>query len=393
MPKRLLSLWLLLLLTLLLLGATRPAAAQGLASSAQGPALCPPGLAADRPVNCAPLGPAAYLEYWAEQGVTFPLTPPPALPIAPDWYSLPPEAQPHYAYVQADKARMYRRKGDGLETSRTAKTYPPGFVYVSYDWVTTVGRRRIYRVDAEGNLWMWGKDLLPTTPSTFRGVRLTAQPTRPFGWIVANRVHPRKAPGLHQEPWPQTLKRYTFIQVYAQQEVDGLTWYMIAPDMWVEQRWVGLVFPRENPPEGVTTSRWIEINLYEQTLAAYEGNRLVFATLVSSGSPPFWTRPGLFAIYEKHPVTDMRGAFEADRSDYYMLEDVPWTMYYDDARALHGAYWHDYFGYRTSHGCVNLSIADAHWLFAWAQVGDQVYVWDPSGETPTDPDLYGPGGF
>jgi lipoprotein-anchoring transpeptidase ErfK/SrfK len=67
-------------------------------------------------------------------------------------------------------------------------------------------------------------------------------------------------------------------------------------------------------------------------------------------------------------------------------------MYFDQARALHGAYWHNSFGYKQSHGCVNLSPADSQWLYMWGDVGDWVYVWDPSGETPTDPSLYGAGG-
>ncbi len=51
--------------------------------------------------------------------------------------------------------------------------------------------------------------------------------------------------------------------------------------------------------------------------------------------------------------------------DAYFLEKVPWSMYFDKDVALHGAYWHDKFGTRRSHGCVNLSPADAHWLFDW----------------------------
>ena len=88
----------------------------------------------------------------------------------------------------------------------------------------------------------------------------------------------------------------------------------------------------------------------------------------------------------------MMGAFEADRSDFYYLEDVPYTMYYDQLRALHGAYWRTAFGFPQSHGCINLAPADARWLFEWAVEGDWVYVWDPSGETPTDPNYYGEGG-
>jgi len=51
--------------------------------------------------------------------------------------------------------------------------------------------------------------------------------------------------------------------------------------------------------------------------------------------------------------------------DYYFLEDVPWSMYFSSAYALHGAYWHDRFGIRHSHGCVNISLTDAKWLFEW----------------------------
>jgi len=111
---------------------------------------------------------------------------------------------------------------------------------------------------------------------------------------------------------------------------------------------------------------------------------MVFATMVSSGIEPFYTRPGLFQIAQKKTSETMTGTFESDRSDFYYLEDVPWTMYFDGDRALHGAYWHSWFGYPLSHGCVNLSTGDSHWLFDWANEGDYVYVWDPSGKTPTD---------
>ena len=95
---------------------------------------------------------------------------------------------------------------------------------------------------------------------------------------------------------------------------------------------------------------------------------------------------------EKLEADPMQGAFAADRSDYYYLEDVPWILYFDKSRALHGAYWHNGYGYPRSHGCVNLSPADAQWLYNWAEVGTYVHVFDPSGRTPTDAELYGEGG-
>ena len=67
--------------------------------------------------------------------------------------------------------------------------------------------------------------------------------------------------------------------------------------------------------------------------------------------------------------------------------DTKYWRYY-----IHGAYWHNKFGTELSHGCVNLSVGDSHWLFDWAEIDDWVYVWDSSGKTPTDPEMYGEGG-
>jgi lipoprotein-anchoring transpeptidase ErfK/SrfK len=103
----------------------------------------------------------------------------------------------------------------------------------------------------------------------------------------------------------------------------------------VEGRKLAVVTPNTTPPEGVTGDRWIEVNLEEQSLAVYENNRLVFATMIATGMKPFWTRPGAFQIFEKKEAETMRNN---DPTDFYYLEDVPYTMYFDGARALHGAY-------------------------------------------------------
>jgi lipoprotein-anchoring transpeptidase ErfK/SrfK len=112
--------------------------------------------------------------------------------------------------------------------------------------------------------------------------------------------------------------------------------------------------------------------------------------MTSTGIDHFWTRPGLFQIKTKLETETMSNSVQ---DDFYYLEDVPWTMYFDEGRALHGAYWHNKFGYRLSHGCVNLSPGDSHWIYNWAHEGDYVYVYDPSGQTPTDPSLFSAGGY
>lgn len=150
-----------------------------------------------------------------------------------------------------------------------------------------------------------------------------------------------------------------------------------ASDAPLLPRYISVVKPSARP-EGVgPTDKWIDLSLFEQTLAAYEGDRIVYATLLSSGLPGWNTNEGLFRIWLKARTTDMSG--RSGFPDYYSLEDVPWTMYFDRDIALHAAYWHDGFGFQHSHGCVNLPPQDARWLFDWAR---------PTGETgwilPTD---------
>ncbi len=110
--------------------------------------------------------------------------------------------------------------------------------------------------------------------------------------------------------------------------------------------------------------RWIQVDLASQTLVAYEGDRPVYATVVSTGKRGHTTPGGLFRIHAKYVSTTMSGADE--HSGRYRVEEVPWTMYYDASFALHGAYWHDRFGRVRSHGCTNLAPADARWLFRWS---------------------------
>ena len=159
------------------------------------------------------------------------------------------------------------------------------------------------------------------------------------------------------------LLRYTVVNIYATVHVDDWDWYQIGVDQWVEQRKIARVLPVERPAD-IDTDKWVSVDLYEQVAIAYEGDTPVFATLVSSGLNDWPTNEGLFHVYVRYPRTLMHGA--EGNPDFYSLQEVPWTMYFDHDIGLHGTYWHDGFGYRHSHGCVNLSITDAHWLYNWA---------------------------
>ncbi len=125
-----------------------------------------------------------------------------------------------------------------------------------------------------------------------------------------------------------------------------------------------VVFRTDAPEDG---KRWIEIDLSDQQITAWQGDVPVFATTVSTGRPGLHTLPGTFAVYRKYEQTRMTGPG-------YDTPDVPWTMYYYRGFAIHGAYWHDNFGTPVSHGCVNLRVPEAKAMFEWADVGTEVVV-------------------
>jgi len=199
-------------------------------------------------------------------------------------------------------------------------------------------------------------------PSAFQGIVVHSQPSLPFAWVLTS-VKTSPQAGAKPDAKSAAFKRYDLVTLYEQREVGGQTWYRVRDDQWVIQTVVAKVewTPR---PEGVDPGeKWISVSLFEQTLAAYEGDRMVYATLVSSGLPLWPTAQGLHRIHTKYPL-DAMSAREG-QPDYYSLEDVPWVMYYYQDYALHGAYWHDSFGYRHSHGCINLAPLDARWLYDW----------------------------
>jgi LysM repeat protein len=113
--------------------------------------------------------------------------------------------------------------------------------------------------------------------------------------------------------------------------------------------------------------RMIEINLTYQTLTAWQGDVAILTTYVSTGKASTPTVPGQFSVYNKLDSQHMYGAD-------YDLPGVPWVMYYYRDFAIHGAYWHNAFGVPTSHGCTNMTIDEAEALYAWADVGTDVWV-------------------
>lgn len=117
--------------------------------------------------------------------------------------------------------------------------------------------------------------------------------------------------------------------------------------------------------------KWIEVDLSEQKLIAWEGNKVFLQTPISSGLPWWPTPTGEFRIWIKLRYTKMEGG---QGKYYYNLPNVPFTMFFENDKVpgwkgygLHGTYWHNDFGTPRSHGCVNLPTPAAEKLFYWTE--------------------------
>ena len=117
--------------------------------------------------------------------------------------------------------------------------------------------------------------------------------------------------------------------------------------------------------------KWIDINLSNKTVTAYEGATVVHGPVsIVDGAPATPTVTGTYHIYLKHRVQTMQGE-NADGSTY-VTEDVPWVSYFYSGYAFHGAPWRSSFGYSGSHGCINMPVSEAEWIYNWAEEGTTV---------------------
>ncbi|MBX3156015.1 MAG: L,D-transpeptidase [Deltaproteobacteria bacterium] len=200
-------------------------------------------------------------------------------------------------------------------------------------------------------------------PSRWKGVQLDERTPLPI-W-VSNRIDPFEPVDAYAAPGGAKAGRLRIRERIAIRETstDG-AWIRVAPGLWVGRRDVRIARTAPPPPGLAAGERWFDIDLDEQVLFAYEGERPVYVTLVSTGKPGHATPTGVTRIYAKHVRSSMSSA--QIPSETYDVADVPWTMYFDRNYALHTSYWHDLFGNARSHGCVNLAPRDARLLFAWS---------------------------
>jgi len=289
-----------------------------------------------------------------------------------------PEVRP-LAVNQDELARFAFRKivGGSATIYNGPGGQPIGTIDEGFNYVT-VNTVQGDWIEINNGEWMPSSQLAVARPSEFTGVYLDGKLAYPMAWVLVPN-HPSAVPGAAGDESKPKLERYTRVNIFASAEVNGWEWYLVGPDAWVQQTMVARIVLPERPAK--VKGRWFAVDLFEQVMIAYEEDTPVFATLVASGLPEWPTNEGTFTVWARQINGHMSGA--EGQADFYSLENVPYVMYYDQAISLHGTYWHDGFGYRHSHGCVNLSITDAHWAFEWSRDGGYeapyVYVYS-SGE-------------
>jgi lipoprotein-anchoring transpeptidase ErfK/SrfK len=269
-----------------------------------------------------------------------------------------------YAEVINERARVYVTFQDALAKNGNFGHLPqyPAYVAFTASQISDDGRT-FFHVQYG---WMDGTDLQALTPSAFTGILLTRVVTFSFGWVLADTqsVNAAGAP----------IQAYTRYQVV--REVQSVTqnpgYIAVGADEWLPEDKVALVDPHVPADAGAGSCRFIHVNLAEQTLTVYDKCNLLFATLVSSGINS-WTFEGEFHILTKDAEYRIITPPPESTSKFY-IEGVPYFTTYAGSFGFHGAYWHDNFGKAASHGCINLSPADAKWLYDWAGLGERVII-------------------
>lgn len=117
-------------------------------------------------------------------------------------------------------------------------------------------------------------------------------------------------------------------------------------------------------------SPWLQVNLTTQTVSAYRGSTLIKSFPVATGKPGHRTDNGVYYVNVKYTLQTMRGAD-------YITPNVPWISYFNGGEGFHGAPWNTYninHGIPSSHGCVNMMVSDAKWIYDFAPLGTKVEV-------------------
>jgi lipoprotein-anchoring transpeptidase ErfK/SrfK len=289
---------------------------------------------------------------------------PPLEPMSPSDDGLP----YRYYFAGANGASGFANLGNALDDAPDQEL-EQGFAVAIVEEKTAHGES--WGKTKKGR-WIAMRELVPARPSLFRG-ELVTDGKLDVAWVVVE-----KANVFSTEKAEKAIgARVRFEKVRVKEEKGTGANVMLRVEGesnggWMRARELSRARIASPPAEAGgdnATERWIDVDLAQQSIVAYVGNKPVFASIVSTGKGPprtdFATPTGAHRIWVKIFTTKMDNLEKEDIEKHYALEDVPWVQFFDKAIALHGAFWHRDFGHIHSHGCVNLAPIDARWLYAF----------------------------
>lgn len=279
------------------------------------------------------------------------------------------------AYLKEDgdakpKLAFHDLKGESeLVVERMLK----GF-YISLDTKVNAHSGTFWRT-VSGNLAPKDHLIVHEGKTEFEGVKLDAPGEArklPLAWVIGTKAKQWTLDTAAKKAKKgEPVDRFSIVELTGKRErVDEKYWfYETKAGFWLRSDHVAVVKMPKVPPDVKPGEKWIDVDIDDESLVAFEGDKPVYATIVSTGrrsSDPakdHATVTGSFRIREKHVTDTMDDDTGADGT--YKIEDVPWVMYFEKSYALHGAFWHSSFGRERSHGCVNLTPHDARHIFHW----------------------------
>jgi hypothetical protein len=263
-----------------------------------------------------------------------------------------------YAFIRYGGTRAYAHPSDYFR-SDYVEALDEGFGVVvtgeqEYEGVEFIRTRR--------HLWVERGSVRFVEGSPFTGVKLAPGEPLDVAWVALRPAPVRERP---QGRVVKRLDRHSLVHI----EATKGSWAKVREGGWMKLS--DLARPeRAEPPDGIEPAdRWIDVDVEQQVLVAYEGATPMFATLVSTGrnTKESQTPVGVFQIWAKLDYSDMDDLERTDVDKNYAIQDVPWVQFFQGSSGFHAAFWHNDFGRRRSHGCINLSPADARYLFHFTQ--------------------------
>ena len=263
-----------------------------------------------------------------------------------------------YAFIRVDGTRAYSHPSDYFANDY-AEALGRGFGIVVtgeqvYGGVEFVRTRRY--------LWVERGSVHFVEGSPFKGVRLDPGAPIDMAWVSPR---PSKVYDKPHGRVERRLPRHSPVRI----ETTKGAWAKLDAGGWI--RTANLARPKVvPPPEGIGAyDRWIDVDIEQQVLVAYQGKTPKYATLISSGrdNKASETPLGVFELWAKLDYTDMDDIERTDVPRNYSIQDVPWVQFFKGSYGFHAAFWHNDFGRRRSHGCINLSPVDARYLFQFTE--------------------------